>query len=121
MQTDPPRPHLLDAGSPVEIFRGHSVPTEVSRPASVNSIPCRTRVPTTADPRQTALAGSSWISVFGHPPELLLLSGYCPATVRQIPITAHEAKHVSAGQSMFAIKCQLVPLSVATKETKKAA
>ena len=48
-------------------------------------------------------------------------SFYCPVTVRQIPNTADDSKHVSAGQRLFTIKCQLVPLSVATKETKKAA
>src|SRR5450631_437964 len=74
------RSHLLDTGSPVDIFRGHSVPTEVGRPANLrqlDSVP-NTRSDECRSP-PTALARSSCISVFGHPPEQLLLSGYCPA------------------------------------------
>ncbi|MGV1037852.1 MAG: hypothetical protein ACOYD0_12635 [Candidatus Nanopelagicales bacterium] len=70
----------------------------------------------TADPSPTAVARSSSNLVLDDPAKH---TGYWPVTVRQMPITAHDTKPVSAGQRLFAIKCQLVPLSVATKETKK--
>jgi len=55
-----------------------SRPKSVGRPTSVNSIPCRTRVPTTADPRQLP-----WPVRAEFPSsDTRQDSFYCPATVR---------------------------------------
>jgi len=55
-----------------------SRPKSVGRPTSVNSIPCRTRVPTTADPRQRPWPVRAEFPSSGTRQN----SFYCPATVR---------------------------------------
>jgi len=79
----PARSHLLDAGSRVEIFCGHAVPTEVGRPADLRQLDS---VPNTrsddADPANCLgpfELNFRLLTPARTASTVRLLSGYCPA------------------------------------------